>query len=90
MIAAIIISAIFVILGIWVAIGAIVYDWEDWAFHAGIVITIVSFSIMICCALYHRKQYPKEYPASEYTFKIKVIEFEEQRDTILVVIPKGK
>lgn len=53
MIAAIIISAIFVILGIWVAIGAIVYDWEDWAFHAGIVITIVSFSIMICCGLYH-------------------------------------
>lgn len=31
-----------------------------------------------------------EYPASEYDFKIKVVEFEEHRDTILVVIPKEK
>jgi len=31
-----------------------------------------------------------EYPASEYNFKIKVVEFEENRDTILVVIPKEK
>ena len=29
-----------------------------------------------------------EYPASEYDFKIKIVEFEEHRDTILVVTPK--
>lgn len=31
-----------------------------------------------------------EYPASEYNFKIKIVELEEQRDTILVVTPKEK
>ena len=90
MIAAIIISVIFVILGVVLTVDAIFGDGKDWEFYAGLVIMIVSFSIMICCALYHRKQCPKEYPASEYTFKIKVIEFEEQKDTILVVIPKEK
>lgn len=31
---------------------------------------------------------PKEYPASEYTLEIKVTEFQGQRDTTYVLIPK--
>ena len=92
MITAIIISAIIYILGVVVTVCAILYDWEDRAFIAGIITMIASFSVMIFCAIYHdvTKKYPKEYPASEYIFKIKVVEFNEQRDTILVVIPKEK
>jgi hypothetical protein len=45
---------------------------------------------MISSAISLRQGMAIEYPASEYDFKIKVVEFEEHRDTILVVIPKDK
>ena len=32
----------------------------------------------------------KEFPASRYTLKLKVTEFEQQKDTIYVLIPKEK
>ena len=92
MIAAIIISAFLCAFGLTVTVLAYMYDWKDWAF-TGTITMIASFLVMIICVIYNddvTKEYPKEYPASEYTFKIKVVEFNEQRDTILVVIPKEK
>ena len=85
---AIIISAILFVLSGAVMVYATFLDLEEWIFDAAVLMIIVSFFVMVLLALYDRKQPSKEYPASEYTFKIKVVEFEEQRDTILVVIPK--
>lgn len=90
---AIIISAILFVIGLVVMVDATLCDWKEWIFVAGTTTTIVSCIVTIVLALCYNsviKQSPKEYPASEYTFKIKVVEFEEQRDTILVVIPKEK
>lgn len=90
---AIIISAILFVLGLVATVSATLFDWKDWVFITGVTTTIV-FCIatitLILCNAGVIKHGPKEYPASEYTFKIKVVEFEEQRDTILVVIPKEK
>lgn len=33
---------------------------------------------------------PKEFPASRYTLKLKITEFEQQKDTTYVLIPKEK
>lgn len=90
---AIIISAILFVIGFIVMMSAVLRNWEDWIFDVGTITMIASFAAMILLAVFHTgeiKKVPKEYPASEYTFKIKVVEFEEQRDTILVVIPKEK
>ena len=93
MITAIIISIIFFVIGLLAMIGAILLDWKDGILEAGITTTVISTIVMaslaVCC---HgiKQNSPKEYPASDYTFKIKVVEFKEQRDTILVVIPKEK
>ena len=71
-------------------------DMQDGLFFGGIVTTVVSFIAMVCLLLINDRkekntwEQTEEYPVSEYTFKIKVVEFEEQRDTILVVIPKEK
>ena len=89
---AIIISTILFIIGLMVMLVAILLDSQDWIFEAGAIIAIISLFATISFALCRnsviKKSIPKEYPASEYYFKIKVVEFEEQRDTILVVIPK--
>ncbi len=53
MITAIIISAFLCALGLTVTVLAILHDWEDWAFNAGIITMIASFSVMIFCAIYH-------------------------------------
>ena len=92
MITAIIISISFFVIGLLEIIVAILWDWKDWIVKAGAITVIISiivaasFSECYCDGI--KKDSPKEYSASEYTFKIKVVE--EQRDTILVVIPKEK
>lgn len=43
---------------------------------------------MIILATDYYKQ--KEFPASRYTLKLKVTEFEQQKDTTYVLIPKEK
>lgn len=68
---------------------------DGWGvFFGGVVTAVASFIAMICLAIINNdnntQKQNKEYPASEYNFKIKVVEFEEQRDTILVVTPKEK
>lgn len=66
-------------------------DWHEGLFTASIILLLLSGIGLMISAVYSKPDVkPIEYPASEYTFKIKVVEFEEQRDTILVVIPKEK
>ena len=66
-------------------------DWNDWIFIVSDILLLVSGLGMIICVGFSKPDIkPIEYPASEYDFKIKVVEFEEQKDTILVVIPKEK
>lgn len=89
---AIIISAIIFVIGITIMVAGCFINMSDGVFFGGIVAAVAAAITMICLALINdgkntQKQI-KEYQASEYTFKIKVVEFEEQRDTILVVIPK--
>lgn len=60
-------------------------------FPTSLILLMVSGIGMIVSAAHIKPDVKaKEYPASEYDFKIKVVEFEEKRDTILVVIPKEK
>ena len=67
-------------------------DWNDEKTLITIIISlIVSMAGMISSAASLMQDIKAiEYPASEYDFKIKVVEFEEHRDTILVVTPKDK
>jgi len=66
------------------------WDVGGW-FTALIILLMVSgFGMVISAGLVKPNIKPVEYPISEYNFKIKVVEFEEQRDTILVVTPKEK
>lgn len=60
-------------------------------FIGSLIVLIVSgIGMAICSEFDSKKVKPIEYPVSEYDFKIKVVEFEEHRDTILVVTPKDK
>ena len=64
-------------------------DWRDWIFTTLCILLFVSgIGAVVSAAFVERDVKPREYPASEYYFKIKVVGFEEYRDTILVVIPK--
>lgn len=93
MIVALIISVVGFVAGVLVMSSAILYDWKGWIYNTATIITGVFSITMIVLTSYIsgvKQNSPKEYPASEYTFKIKVVEFEEQRDTILVIIPKDK
>lgn len=64
-------------------------DWGSGWFDAILSLLIVFWLGMIISAGFvSKKVKPVEYPVSEYDFMIKIVEFEEQRDTILVVIPK--
>ena len=67
-------------------------DWDNEKTLIAIIISlIVSTAGMISSAASLMQDIKViEYPASEYDFKIKVVEFEEHRDTILVVTPKDK
>ena len=66
-----------------------ILKWDDLFFLTFITSLMVGMVGMIISAglvISDAKQI--EYPSSEYDFKIKVVEFEEHRDTILVVTPK--
>ncbi len=66
-------------------------DWNEGVFTTSIILLLLSGIGLMVSAAYSKPDIkPIEYPASEYTFKIKVVEFEEQRDTVLVVTPKEK
>lgn len=59
----------------------------------GLMITstiLLVFLILIINITQVEKPTPLEYPASEYTLSYKVTEFEGQRDTTYVLIPKEK
>ena len=90
---AIIISTIILIVGTIIMIIGCFKDGRG-VFFGGVVTTIISFVVVMCLVIINDRKniqkQTKEYPASEYTFKIKVVEFEQQKDTILVVIPKEK
>lgn len=77
--------------GLIIAIICCFMDWYEGLFTASIILLLLSgIGLIVSAACSKPDVKAKEYPASEYTFKIKVVEFEEQRDTILVVIPKEK
>ena len=66
-------------------------DWNDLAFVFIISLIMASgLGMMISAGLDNSSTKVIEYSASEYDFKIKVVEFEEHRDTILVVIQKER
>lgn len=88
MIVALIISIVGFVIGLTVMVCSTLCCWKSWIFLVGDATMVVSVAVMLSIAAYRdsviRQNSPKEYPASEYTFKIKVVESEEQRDTILV------
>jgi len=89
MILCIIFTSLFVISLILLFLYSLTDGDDTKTFVAIIILHIVSGVCMVSSAvLLTRKAI--EYPASEYDFKIKVVEFEEHRDTILVVTPKDK
>lgn len=66
-----------------------IWKWDDSLSLTFITLLMVGMVGMIISAgvvISDAKQ--TEYPLSEYDCKIKVVEFEEHRDTILVVTPK--
>lgn len=67
---------------------------KDWLFIVGIVLIIVggvsSIVFGVLSGNHTNSTKIKEYPASEYTLSYKIIEFEGQRDTTYVLIPKEK
>ena len=60
------------------------------AFTLFVLLIVSGISMVVSAGFVKQDVKAIEYPASEYTFKIKVVEFEEHRDTILVVTPKEK
>ena len=68
-------------------------DWPDWIYFAGLGLTVISTITFIVCGIYegthNRKTKAIEYPASKYSIEIKVTEFQGNKDTTYVLIPKG-
>ncbi len=69
------------------------YD-KDWLFIVGIVLILIggvsSIVFGVLSGNHTNSMKIKEYPASEYTLSYKITEFEGQRDTTYVLIPKEK
>lgn len=67
---------------------------KDWLFIVGIILIIIggisSIIFGILSENHTNSTKIKEYPASEYTLSYKITEFEGQRDTTYVLIPKEK
>ena len=67
-------------------------DWPDWMFFASLGLTVISGVTFIACGIYegthNRKTKAIEYPASKYSIEIKVTEFQGNKDTTYVLIPK--
>lgn len=71
----------------------VLYSLTDWNDEKTLIAIIISLTVSAGCMIASAVPLTRkaiEYPASEYDFKIKVVEFEEHRDTILVVTPKDK
>lgn len=73
----------------------VLYSFKDWTDEKTLIVIIISSVVSAACMILSAATLRQdikaiEYPASEYDFKIKVVEFEEHRDTILVVTPKDK
>ena len=70
-----------------VFIGAHCLELDDIVAVVTAILLIVSSAIAILSAntTICKKSEIQEYPLSEYDFKFKIVEFEEQKDTILVV-----
>ena len=73
----------------------VLYSFKDWTDEKTLIVIIISLIVSAACMILSAATLRQdikaiEYPASEYDFKIKVVEFEEHRDTILVVTPKDK
>ncbi len=66
--------------------------YDDWVFFIGLFLYMISGTSLIGCGIYkgnqNNKIKPKEYSASQYSFDIKVTEFQGVKDTIYVLIPK--
>ena len=65
---------------------------KDWLFAVGITLMIIGgvSSIVFGILSANHTKAIKEYPASEYTLSYKITEFEGQRDTTYILIPKEK
>lgn len=84
-----IISICLFVVSVVLLIICILADWNAWVFIALTILLLVSGLGFVLSPIYIKPDIKSiEYPASEYDFKIKVVEFEQQKDTILVVIPK--
>lgn len=73
------------------AIGYINDDTPSIKLYLGVIIVSILGCINLeIIILAKDSSKPKEFPASKYTLKLKVTEFEQQRDTSYVLIPKEK
>ena len=87
--ATIICLIIFTISTCLVVFGAFKKDWLIISFFILAFITCISAVVLACMIAERRaKQTPIEYPASKYSIEIKVTEFQGNKDTTYVLIPK--
>lgn len=67
-------------------------DLPDWVFFVSLSLVVISGVTFITLAILTQfkdnKTKPIEYPASEYSLEIKVTEFQGNKDTTYVLIPK--
>lgn len=66
--------------------GALDYDLVYWLSFAAIIVGIST--ILMAVGINDNKRKPIEYPSDKYRLELKVIEYQEARDTIYVLIPK--
>lgn len=87
-----IICIIVFIIGMIVTILYFDTDLPDWVFFVSLSLVVISGVTLITLGLLTQikdnKTKPIEYPVSEYSLEIKVTEFQENKDTTYVLIPK--
>lgn len=91
MITATVISGILSFIGISLILYYFLVDNDEIVVRIGTVLFFVCGVLTVVFAILSMHQQPettKEYPASEYTLSYKITEFEGQRDTTYVIIPK--
>lgn len=86
------ITCIVFVMGIIVTISYFTTDWPDWVFFVSLSLVLISGVTLITLGLLTQVKDNKaksiEYPASEYSLEIKVTEFQGNKDTTYVLIPK--
>ena len=92
MITLVIISLALLLIGITITLVYFLSDVEEWFFIVGIALTIIGGigSIVFGVSGANHTKSINEYPASEWTLSYKITEFEGQRDTTYVLIPKER